>query len=45
MTLDQHPDFEDLVMITSERIGMLPSLVLKDYWVTRILRSIAGCLP
>jgi hypothetical protein len=42
MTLDQHPDFEDLVTITSDGIGVLPALVLKDYWVTRILRSIAG---
>jgi hypothetical protein len=42
MTLDQHRDFEDLVKISSEQIGILPALVLKDYWVTRILRSIAS---
>ena len=40
-TLDSHPDFDQLIGITAERIGILPMLVRKDYWVTRILRAIA----
>jgi hypothetical protein len=41
-TLDTHPEFDQLIGITAERIGMLPILVRKDYWVTRILRAIAS---
>jgi hypothetical protein len=39
--LDTHPDFDQLIGIAAERIGILPMLVRKDYWVTRILRAIA----
>jgi len=41
-TLDAHPDFGQLVGIAAKNIGILPALVLKDYWVTRILRAIAS---
>jgi hypothetical protein len=41
-TLDTHTDFEQLVRITADNLGILPALVLKDYWVTRILRAIAS---
>ena len=40
--LCDHPDFTILVRITSERMQILPALVLKDYWVTRVLRTLAG---
>ena len=42
MTLDQHPDFRDLIIITSSEMRMIPELVEKDYWVTRVLRALAG---
>lgn len=38
--LSDHPDFNVLVENTADGLGMLPSLVLKDYWVTRVLRAI-----
>jgi Nucleotidyl transferase AbiEii toxin, Type IV TA system len=41
MTLDQHPDFRDLIIITSSELGMIPELVEKDYWVTRVLRALS----
>ena len=41
MTLDRHPEFNNLVEITASNLNILPGLVLKDYWVTRILRTIA----
>jgi len=41
-TLDTHRDFDQLIGITAERIGILPAIVRKDYWVTRILRAIAA---
>lgn len=41
-TLDTHPDFDQLIGITAEHFGILPILVRKDYWVTRILRAIAS---
>jgi hypothetical protein len=41
MTLDQHPDFRDLIVITSEDLGIIPELGEKDYWVTRVLRALA----
>jgi len=40
-TLDTHPDFGQLVNITAQALGILPEFVVKDYWVTRILRAIA----
>src|ERR1700730_16265915 len=36
-----HPEFNNLVEITASNLNILPGLVLKDYWVTRILRTIA----
>src|SRR5436309_10756697 len=42
MTLDQHPDFRDLIVITSDDLGIIPELVEKDYWVTRVLRALAS---
>jgi len=42
MTLDQHPDFRDLIIITSDELRMIPELVEKDYWVTRVLRALAS---
>jgi predicted nucleotidyltransferase component of viral defense system len=35
------PEFEDLVRATAEHLGILPALVRKDYWVTRVLRAVA----
>jgi hypothetical protein len=36
------PDFEDLVRAAATYHGLLPTLVAKDYWVTRVLRAVAG---
>lgn len=41
-TLDTHPDFDELISVTAQRIGILPIFVRKDYWVTRILRAISN---
>jgi Nucleotidyl transferase AbiEii toxin, Type IV TA system len=41
MTLDQHPDFRDLIAITSDELCMTAELIEKDYWVTRVLRALA----
>jgi predicted nucleotidyltransferase component of viral defense system len=35
-------DFLDIVRAAAEYHGVIPSLALKDYWVTRVLRAIAG---
>ncbi len=35
------PEFEDAVRAAAEYHGILPDLVRKDYWVTRVLRVIA----
>jgi hypothetical protein len=35
------PDFDDAVRAAAAHHGILPALVLKDYWVTRVLRAIA----
>ena len=40
--LSDHPDFADIVRAAAEYHRIIPSLVLKDYWVTRVLRAIAG---
>ena len=40
--LNDHPDFPALVQIVAERLQLLPVLVLKDYWATRVLRAIAA---
>ena len=42
MTLDQHPDFRDLIRIAADQMRIVPELVEKDYWVTRVLRAIAN---
>ena len=36
------PEFEDLIRAAADHHGMLPALVRKDYWVTRVLRAVAG---
>jgi hypothetical protein len=41
MTLDQHPDFRDLIVITASELRIIPELVEKDYWVTCVLRVLA----
>jgi hypothetical protein len=41
MTPDRHLEFNNLVEITASNLNILPGLVLKDYWVTRILRTFA----
>ncbi len=43
--LNDHPDFPALVRIVAERLQLLPVLVLKDYWATRVLRAIAADAP
>jgi hypothetical protein len=35
------PEFEDAVRAAAAHHGILPDLVHKDYWVTRVLRAIA----
>jgi hypothetical protein len=39
--LSNCPEFNNLVGITASNLNILPGLVLKDYWVTRVLRTIA----
>jgi predicted nucleotidyltransferase component of viral defense system len=39
--LSDSPDFDDAVRAAAEHHRMLPAFVLKDYWVTRVLRAIA----
>lgn len=36
------PDFEDLVRAAAAYHGLLPTLIVKDYWVTRVLRAVAS---
>lgn len=36
------PEFEDAVRAAADHHGILPDLVRKDYWVTRVLRAIAS---
>lgn len=40
-TLDTHPEFGQLANITAQVLGIRSEFVVKDYWVTRILRAIA----
>jgi hypothetical protein len=35
------PEFEDALRAAAEHHGLLPDLVRKDYWVTRVLRAVA----
>ncbi len=39
--LADFPEFTDLVRAAAAHHGLLPALVLKDYWVTRVLRAVA----
>ena len=41
MTLEQHPDFQELIRITGDEMRIVPELVTKDYWVTRVLRALS----
>ena len=43
--LGDHPEFPALVRIVAERLQLLPVLVLKDSWATRVLRAIAADAP
>ncbi len=40
--LHEHPQFRELIGITADDLKMVPELVEKDYWVTRVLRAIAA---
>ncbi|MGH7333785.1 MAG: nucleotidyl transferase AbiEii/AbiGii toxin family protein [Candidatus Rokuibacteriota bacterium] len=42
LSLADAPDFEDLLRAAATYHGLLPTLVVKDYWVTRVLRAVAG---
>ena len=42
MTLDEHPQFRELIGITADDLNIVPELVEKDYWVTRVLRAVAA---
>ena len=50
MWLSEHPAFKDLLRAAADYNGMRLELVEKDYWVTRVLRSVcddaalAGCV-
>jgi hypothetical protein len=37
MLLHERPDFAQLIMITSDKLGIAPSLVEKDYWIMHCL--------
>lgn len=36
------PEFEDAIRAAAEHHGILPDMVRKDYWVTRVLQAIAS---
>lgn len=40
-TLDQHEDFDDFIGQVGESRGLLPAIIRKDYWVTRVLHALA----
>lgn len=40
-TLDEHPDFPELLRLAGEGLELVSHIIEKDYWVTRILRAIA----
>lgn len=42
MSLNEAPEFEDTVRAAAEHHNMLPDLVRKDYWVTRVLRAVSS---
>jgi Nucleotidyl transferase AbiEii toxin, Type IV TA system len=42
LNLSDSQEFEAAVRAAAEYHGILPELVRKDYWVTRVLRAIAG---
>ncbi|WP_232223275.1 hypothetical protein [Candidatus Odyssella acanthamoebae] len=35
--LHNHPEFNDLLLILSEKMGITPVLVEKDYWIMHCL--------
>jgi hypothetical protein len=39
--LSEHSGFEDLIRAAADHHGLLPVLVLRDYWATRVLRAVA----
>ncbi|MBY0488944.1 MAG: nucleotidyl transferase AbiEii/AbiGii toxin family protein [Gemmatimonadaceae bacterium] len=43
MRFADHRDFSELVNLTADARALLPALVEKDYWVTRVLEAIAPC--
>jgi predicted nucleotidyltransferase component of viral defense system len=42
LALADAPEFQDVVSAAADFHGLLPDLVRKDYWVTRVLRALAG---
>ena len=40
-SLNQHEDFGPLLTAAAERVELLPHVLEKDYWVTRVLRAVA----
>jgi predicted nucleotidyltransferase component of viral defense system len=40
--LVQHPDFDTLIQNAAAELQLRPALVLKDYWVTSVLRLLAA---
>lgn len=43
MRFADHPEFADLIRATAAARRLLPALVEKDYWVTRVLEAAAPC--
>ncbi len=43
--LRDQPDFREAIVIASERLGLAPAFVEKDYWVTQVLRVLAARYP
>lgn len=42
MLLHELPDYADLVDVTARELGIDPSLVEKDYWITQSRRPLAA---
>ena len=45
MRLHEHPDFAAFLTATAAELDLSEPFVEKDYWITEILRVIAGTLP
>jgi predicted nucleotidyltransferase component of viral defense system len=41
LALSDAPEFEDVIRAAAAHHGILPDLIRKDYWVTRVLRAVA----